>query len=129
MGDDRHDNEIAGEETGPDRPAESEHGEQASSRFGAGRRIRPEEARSKTHRVEPSGYTGDRAALADQAELEQPVRDHDSADDDSQEKKSDVQIHEFRNDSPYRKVTIGPWSRSPIHRSTYADLTLQTVAR
>src|SRR5438309_7783049 len=129
MGDDRHDDQIAGEKTGPDRPTESEDGEQASACFGAGRHIRPEKPRSKTHRIEPSGYSGDRTALADQAELEQPVRHHDSADDDSQEKKSDVQVHDFRNDSPYRKVTIGPWSRSPIHRSSYADRTLRTVAR
>src|SRR2546423_4918967 len=65
VSDDRDNNEIAGDDSGADRPAQSEHREQPAAGLGKHSDVRPEKTRPETNRLEPPGDTGDRAALAD----------------------------------------------------------------
>ena len=93
MRDDRDDDEVAGDDPGPERTAEPEDHEQATERFGRGRDEGPEQAGPQADAVEPRRHAADRAALADPAELQQAVLHDDPADDDTEDEESDVTGH------------------------------------
>jgi len=89
---DRHDGEIRSEQTGSDRsprPTTVSRPPPAS----ASTAMYAQKSQGEGHRVEPSGDAWDRSAFADHADLQKSVRDHDSANDNSQEEECDVRVH------------------------------------
>src|SRR5438105_6647379 len=93
VGDDRDDEEIAGDDPWPERAAEPQDHEQTTERFGGGRDEGPEETGPQADAVEPTGHAADRAARADPAELQQAVLHDDAADDDTKDQETEVRGH------------------------------------